>query len=207
MWRHWRWLGTGMGHLPGYLEQYPAATKYIWTMERDTQHLICLISPTLIPDTERNLFLLMIQIRAHLFMWSSSIDAHVALGWGCWCHEHGVRNGALWHSNNSWHPLWQSPWSVNNVCNNYRPVIGWHDCQCGLQSQFAYNGRSQMNMINTNATHCFWGNRGKQHCWEKGWLGLNTSDRWPEYSVRKLRETFHILSWAPFEIDIDFHQL
>ena len=51
-------------HLAGRLERYPAATKCVWAVRAETRRPVRLISSTLILDDDRNLFLLMIRIRA-----------------------------------------------------------------------------------------------------------------------------------------------
>ena len=76
-----RWRLAHLGPLVECLEWYPAATKRLWTVRTETQRPICLISPTVIPDTEKNMFPLMIKEGyCLLLMWLYLINVRVAPG-------------------------------------------------------------------------------------------------------------------------------
>ena len=74
--------------------------------------------------------------------------------------EKDLWDDTLWHSNNFRHLLLRKPMirEPNNICNNYRTDIGWHDYLFGLRWKFAYSDNSHLNVINTNGTHSFWCN-------------------------------------------------
>ena len=54
--RRWRCSEVILGHLSECLERYPAASKRLWIMQTEKQRPIRMISPTLIPDTEGNMW-------------------------------------------------------------------------------------------------------------------------------------------------------
>ena len=72
-------------------------------------------------------------------------------------------DGTLHHSTDSWHITLSRPKTLqlNNIFNNYRPSMEWHDCHRGFRGLFAYSIGSQLNVINTNAPYCIWSNWGK----------------------------------------------
>ena len=71
-----------------------------------------------------------------LLVWSSSIDAHLALGKATALTDitQGFLRGTLWHSSKSRHPPLKKPntWEPNNIFNNYRLDINWHVRHCDL---------------------------------------------------------------------------
>ena len=59
-------------------------------------------------------------------------------------------NGTLWYSNNLWHLRMGTltTWQSNNEFKNYRPNIGWHDCNFDFKGQFTYSDSMQLNGSN-----------------------------------------------------------
>ena len=82
-------------------------------------------------------------------------------------------DGTLQHSTDSWHISLSRPKTLqlNNIFNNYRPGMEWHDCHIGFRGQFAYSVGSQLNVFNTNAPYCIWSNWGNQHSRERRLTG------------------------------------
>ena len=125
--------GINLEPPPTYLERYPADTKHLWAARTETQRPIRLISPTLIPDTGRNLFPLLMRRRVRSSSDVIEFNRCPRIPW--------VRLlvSRIRHRTFEMAPcdnliirnifLWESPWSKNGTI--FSIIVGrifdWHD--------------------------------------------------------------------------------
>ena len=143
-----------LGHLAGHHEQYPAATKRLWTV-------------------------------------------------------HDLGDADLWHSCvPRYHPLRQPKTrQLNNEFKNSRWDIGWHDCHFVLRLKFMHSDSTQLNVFDTNTTHCLLELLEKSALLWNELVGAGQNRRWTVKCCRGWGRSFENCRGYSDEINIDFHRL
>ena len=155
-----------------------------------TNRPVRLISSTMILDDERNLFILMIRIKARsslgLILRSSSTDAHVAFALNS---SSGLPNtmedfadATLWHSLcSSISPSETAHGqtiATEQLVQEFQVGYWLHECHFVLKLQFMHSDSTQLTVFDTNATHCLLEQLEKSTLLRNELIGAWQNRRW-----------------------------
>ena len=118
-------------------------------------------------------------------------------------------DATLWHSYVPRYRLLRQPTTTqsNNELKNSRWNIGWHDCHFVLKLQFKHNDSTQLNVFDTNVTHCPLEQVEKPALLRNKLIGAGQNRRWTVKFCKGVGGVFENCRGHSDENDIDFYRL